>query len=121
MRLPKKRRISRSSEFRRVRTQGTAYRGRHLILAVLEDSSLPEIKVGFITTKRLGNAVVRNRTRRRLRSILVEMGDRILPGKYLVTVARQTAAEASYESLKREWTWLGHRANLFCAEPQTAS
>jgi ribonuclease P protein component len=121
MRLPKKRRISRSSEFRRVRTEGTAYRGRHLILAVLEDETVPEIKVGFVTTRRLGNAVIRNRTRRRLRSILVDLGDRILPGRYLVIVARPTASEASYESLKREWTWLGHRANIFHAEPQTAS
>jgi ribonuclease P protein component len=121
VRLPKKRRISRSSEFRLVRAQGVAFRGKHLILSVLEDDSLPESKVGFITTKRLGNAVVRNRTRRRLRAILVELGDRIVPGRYLVTVARQTAAEASYGALKREWTWLGHRANVFQLEPRTAS
>lgn len=113
MRLPKKRRITRSGEFRRVREEGASFRGRNLILGVLAEGSLPDIKVGFVTTKRLGTAVMRNRVRRRLRAILVEVGDRILPGRYLVTVARPSAAEASYEALKREWLWLGHRAGIF--------
>lgn len=116
MRFSRKRRITRSIEFRRVREEGTSYRARNLILAVLADEALPWIKAGFITTRRLGDAVVRNRVRRRLRAILVEQGDRILPGRYLVTVARQPASEASFQTLKREWIWLGHRAGIFRAE-----
>lgn len=113
VRLPKKRRISQSRDFRRVREEGKSYRGRHLILGVLADGSLRDIKVGFVTGKRLGPAVVRNRVRRRLRAILVEEGDRVLPGHYLVTVAKVPAVEASFEALKREWIWLGQRAGIF--------
>lgn len=121
MRLPKKRRISLAREFRRVREEGTSYRGRNLILAVLADEALPDIKVGFITTRRLGNAVVRNRLRRRLRAVIVELGGRIRPGHYLVMVARQPAAEASYAALKREWVWLACRAGIYLAEPQSTT
>ena len=113
VRFSKERRLSRSSEFRRVGAQGGSYRGKYLILAVLADEELVSIKAGFITGKRLGKAVLRNRVRRRLQAVLVELGDRIRPGHYLVTVARQMAADASYVALKREWTWLGHRAGIF--------
>lgn len=121
VRLPKKRRISLSRDFRRVREEGKSYRGRNLILAVLADEALPDIKVGFITTKRLGCAVVRNRLRRRLRAVMVEMGDRVQPGHYLVMVARQPSAEASYVALKREWVWLACRAGIFLADPQSTT
>ncbi|MEO0447358.1 MAG: ribonuclease P protein component [Verrucomicrobiota bacterium] len=113
MRFPKHRRMARSSEYRRVREEGTSYRGRHLILGVLVDESIDDLRVGFITTKRLGNAVMRNRVRRRMRMVLVELGDLILPGHYLVTVARPAAAEATFFALRKEWKWLGHRAGLF--------
>jgi len=109
--------MRRSSEFRRVRKSGTSHRGRYLILGVLEDARLSGIKVGFITTRRLGNAVIRNRVRRRLRGILVDVGDRIRPGRYLVTVARPAAAEAEFGELRREWIRLGRRAGIFVSEP----
>ena len=117
MRLPKQRRMSVSGEFRRVREQGLSYRGKFLVLGVLRDESLPSVKVGFITTKRLGPAVCRNRVRRRLRNIIVEVGDQLIPGHYLVTIARQQAAQATYAALRKEWKWLGHRANLFARQP----
>ncbi len=125
MRLPKSRRIVRSGDFRRVREEGESFRGRYLILGVLPDDRLESIKVGFITTKRLGNAVTRVLVRRRLRSVLIEVGDRIKPGHYLVTIARPQASKASFEALKKEWKWLGHRAKLFLpkesCEPSPAS
>ena len=102
-----------SGEFRRVREQGQSYRGKHLVLGVLRDEQLNSLKFGLITTKRLGNAVTRNRVRRKLRAVIQETGDDIRPGYFLVTIARKPAAEASYEALRKEWKWLIHRAKLF--------
>ncbi len=113
MRFPKSLRIRRSADFKRVREKGEAYRGKHLILGVLRDPDGGAFRVGFITTRRLGNAVVRNRVRRRLRTIVREVGERIRPALLLVTVAKPRAAEAEYDVLRREWKWLGHRAKIF--------
>lgn len=125
MRLPKSRRMKRSSEFRRVREDGESFRGRYLILGVLRDEQQETTKVGFITTKRLGNAVTRVLIRRRLRALITELGDQIKPGLNVVTIARPLASKASYEQLRKEWKWLGHRAKLFLpkesCEPSPAS
>lgn len=112
MRLPKKRRMTRSREFQRVREEGEAYRGRLLVLGVKADPALSSIRVGFITTKRLGGAVIRNQMRRRMRALIHESGDQIAPGHFLVLIARQGAVEASPEALRKEWKWLLHRAKL---------
>ncbi len=113
MRFPRTMRMKLSGEFRRVREEGSARRGKYLVLSVLRDEKLSGFRVGFITTKRLGNAVTRNRVRRLLRAIVQECGPRILPGHYIVTIARHSAADASYEALRKEWKWLMHRAKLF--------
>lgn len=113
MRLPKKKRMARSLEFRRVREKGKSFRGRFLVLGVLPDDKVEHIRVGFITTKRIGNAVTRNSVRRKLKSVIVEVGDQIKPGHYLVTIARHHAPKASYEALRKEWKWLGHKAKIF--------
>lgn len=83
------------------------------MLGFLEDKDLEEpFKLGLITTKRIGNAVVRNRVRRRLRGIAQRIGDRIRPGHWLVLIARNSAADASSEQLEKEWKWMLHRNNL---------
>ncbi len=42
--------------------------------------------VSFSIPRKVGGAVVRNRVRRRLRSVLREMAGHMLPGAYLVVV-----------------------------------
>jgi len=118
MRLPKSKRIKLSGDFRRVREEGKTHRGKHLVLGVLRDESVPTIKVGFITTRRLGNAVTRNRVRRLLRAVVRDLGPEIAPGHFLVVIARRPAADASYEALRKEWKWLMHRAKLFLPQEQ---
>src|SRR5215471_16712143 len=81
-------RLRRSSEFKLVRDSGKSWTGTHLILLALHrGASLPS-RVGMITTRRLGNAVVRNRVRRRMREIFRLNQHQIRDGYWLVTIAR---------------------------------
>jgi ribonuclease P protein component len=113
MKLPRSRRITNRSDYQRVRAQGKSVQGRFLVLGYLADENLTEpFRLGLITTKRLGGAVVRNRVRRRLRGILHRTGDRITEPHWIVLIARSAAANASSEQLEKEWKWLLHRAPL---------
>ncbi len=116
MKLPRSRRITRHADFQRVRTKGRSIQGRFLVLGYLADPALDEpFRLGLITTKRLGGAVVRNRVRRRLRAIVQRTGHRIELPHWIVLIARGPAAEASSAQLEKEWNWLMHRVPL-CRE-----
>ncbi len=104
-------------EFARVRKAGRSFGGRYLVLGVLYDEALPvPFKFGFITTRKVGGAVARNRIRRRLRGILSEWGPRVQPAAYVVAIARKGADTAEFEDLRRDWIKLARRAGLVPGE-----
>ena len=74
-------------------------------------------RIGFITSRRVGSAVIRNRVRRRLREVVRVQRGLLRPGCWIVIVARQAAAKASQAELQAEWLRLAKRARLIVVEP----
>ena len=112
-------RMKRSRDFRRLREHGKSKAGKYLVLSCLTDTeAAPDgFLGGFITSRKVGIAVVRNRVRRRLRSIVDEFSDRIVPGSLFVTIARYRAAQAPYSVLSQEWLKLAEKSNILTKEP----
>jgi ribonuclease P protein component len=110
--FPKAKRLTRTEEFTSVKFQGKTYRGPFLVLGVFVQKEEKAFRAGFITTKRLGGAVVRNRVRRRLRDIVRREQARLRAGLWIVLVARSAAARASHQELKDEWLRLAERASI---------
>lgn len=105
--------MTRREEFLRVRSNGQAKAGRFVVLSTLEDGALGGLKVGVITTKKVGKAHDRNLLRRRVRAILQRHGERLKGGgRYLVTIPRVGSAAASFEELERDWLRLATRMGL---------
>lgn len=110
--FPKQRRLTDASEYQHVKRDGLVRRGKLLMLsaAVVENSGLS--RVGFITSRRLGSAVARNRVRRRLREIVRRHQHDLRQDFWIVLVARGDAVRASYRSLEDEWLRLARRASI---------
>ena len=85
-------------------------RGGLLLLGVLEVEGEIAFKVGFVTSKRVGGAVVRNRVRRRLREIVRRRQHEVCAGIWMVIVARPATARATSAELEGEWVKLARRA-----------
>ena len=110
--FPKARRLTRSAEFLRVRQEGAAQRGSLLTLGILNPAAPGGFRAGFVTSKRIGEAVARNRVRRRLREIVRRHQHRIAPAVWIVMIARPAAAKATYQQLEDEWLRLAKRASI---------
>ena len=110
--FPKTRHLTRTSEFDRVKQQGHPERGRFMVLSILTMPESGASRVGFITSRRLGSAVVRNRVRRRLREIVRKHQHDLREDFWIVLIARPDAANASYRALEDEWLRLAKRASI---------
>lgn len=106
------RRLKLSREFDRVRNEGQTTRGGLLMFGVLQTGSDAALRVGFVTSRRVGGAVVRNCVRRRLREIVRRHQHEVMVGLWLVVVARPAAARASSAALEEEWLRLARRASI---------
>ena len=93
----KESRLTRSGQFAAVSREGTTYHGRLAVLKALPNG-LDQTRYGFIVSRRVGKAVVRNRVKRLLRESTRQMA--IQPGWDVVFIARPAAAEASYQDMK---------------------
>jgi len=60
-------------------------------------------RFGFTITKKIGNAVTRNRVRRRFRALVTAIGpEKARPGYDYVIIARSGATERSYQDLRAD-------------------
>ena len=69
-------------------------------------------RVGITVSKKLGHAVVRNRTRRRLREVYRLNEARFQPGWDLVVVARSRAVNAPFDRLTGSYLRLAKKAGI---------
>ena len=82
-----------------------------------DDQVLGSWRVGFTVTKRVGNAVVRNRVKRRLRAAAAEVVPSCASaGNDYVLIGRKQALERPFQSLTSDLKWalrkLDERADL---------
>jgi ribonuclease P protein component len=97
--LPGEARLTRSQDFTAA-MRGGRRAGRPLVVVHLRtdlptETDVPPAKVGFVTSKAVGNAVVRNRVRRRLRHVMSARLTELPAGALLVVRATPAAAGAT--------------------------
>ena len=73
-------------------------------------------RLGFTVSTKLGHAVVRNRTRRRLREIYRLHEHELVCGRDIVVVARVRSAHSSYHQLERSFLRLSEKLGLLKKE-----
>ncbi len=82
-------RLKRRADFLRVASKGAKAPMPGLVLQAMARDDQGPARIGFTVTKRVGNAVVRNRTRRRLKEAArLAFADRDLAGLDLVLIGR---------------------------------
>ena len=88
-----------NGEFQFVYKRGKSVHSRSLVLFYLPKAG--DHQVGFTASKKVGNAVTRNRSKRRLRALFAEFAPKLNDGRY-VFVAKAAMPTTSYEALRRD-------------------
>lgn len=97
---PKPGRLKKRAEFLRVAAKGRKAPTPGLVLQVLLRPDAEPVRLGFTVTKKVGNAVIRNRTRRRLReAVRLLLRDHPAAGADLVLVGRDTTRSRPFPAL----------------------
>ncbi|HJM88467.1 MAG TPA: ribonuclease P protein component [Dehalococcoidia bacterium] len=102
-------RLSRRSDFTTVMRHGRRSRSRLLRLAAHENG-LHRNRYGFAISRRVGNAVVRNKARRRLRAIIRQTA--LTPGNDIVITADPLVENASYQELTAAFETIARKLSL---------
>lgn len=98
--LPRDSRLTRAADFRRVIRSGR--RAGCATLVVHRAQAPGHARAGFVVSRAVGNAVVRNRVQRRLRAIVAGLDTRLTGDVDLVVRALPPAGAASYAQLHED-------------------
>jgi ribonuclease P protein component len=95
--------MRRSSDFDAAVRKGRRAGRQSLVVHLSRTSDgFAPARVGFVVSRAVGSAVVRNRVKRRLRHLTRERLDRLPPGTLAVVRANPAAAQASADELARD-------------------
>ena len=87
-----------AADFRSASRTGLRTANKYFVIHVVEAEPEADLLVGFTVSKKVGNAVVRNRVRRRLRHIMRDYLD--IPAAKVVIRALPASATASSGELR---------------------
>ncbi len=92
--------LKENKDFRRIYARGRSYATGLLVTYVMKNRC-GKVRIGITTGKKIGKAVLRNRSRRIIREAFYSISDNVKPGYDLVFVARsRTPFVKSYDILR---------------------
>ncbi|MGA7239031.1 MAG: ribonuclease P protein component [Bryobacteraceae bacterium] len=109
--FPKRVRILRSKDFRKVYDEGSRFSGSLFAAFCLRNADGGGPRIGFTVPRAVGKAVARNRIRRRVREAVRLELERLNPQWSIVINPRRKTLEASTEEIRREVERLFRRCN----------
>lgn len=101
-------RLRQKSLYRKVFAQGKSFSGKYVVIYISEGPS----KFGFIASKKVGNAVMRNRAKRLMREVIRRHLDEIKENVQLICIARASLKGVSYTEVETSFLQTLRRAKV---------
>lgn len=115
--MKKQNKLRKRKQFNWIFRNGQKVFSKYLTL-IFSKTKSRDFKVGFSVTKKVGKAVVRNRTKRQLREAVRFFEQNIMPKHTLVFVAKPEIVDVPFEIIKNEVETLLKKSNVFVNNEQ---
>ncbi len=109
--LARNQRLTRSSDFRAAFDGGRKAVGRRMVLYLLPRTD-GRLRLGVVSSKKLGGAVARNRARRLMREVFRRNRHRLVGAADVVLVARPALLTAKWSEIEHELLDLARRSGI---------
>jgi ribonuclease P protein component len=104
--------LSKTSEFKKVFSEGRRIEGKNLIIFILKNN-YDFNRPGIIVKKETGKAVVRNKVKRRLKEATRLLNKKLLSGYDIIILAKNNIRTANYFEICYDLESLFYKGKLF--------
>jgi ribonuclease P protein component len=111
--MRRKFRIKKNEDFQTVFKHGKSIANRQFVIYMLQKPEEREFRIGLSVSKKIGNAVTRNRVKRLIRQVFLEEKHRIVSGSEFIIIARKPAADMNYHEVKSSLNHLFRKAKIY--------
>lgn len=99
--MHKENRLAKREDFNKVYRMGKSVSNMQFVLYMLPRPQQPQFRLGVSVSKKLGNAVVRNRLRRMMKEIVRLHASSLPGGVDFILIARKPAADLEYREMEK--------------------
>ena len=93
-------RVKKEKDFKAIFKEGTSFANRKFVIYRLENNKR-HFRVGLSVSKKLGNAVMRNQIKRRIRHILIQYKSQLVEPVDFVVIARKGVEVLEYAEMEK--------------------
>ena len=116
--MQKRLRLRKKEDFAKVFKHGKAAANHQFVVYVKHSQAAEAFRFGVSVSKKVGNAVVRNRMRRRVKEIVRRMEPQVKLRVDIVCIVRKPALELDHAALKKSIHHVFKRAELLRVSPR---
>ncbi|MBM7648137.1 ribonuclease P protein component [Bacillus ectoiniformans] len=112
-------RIKKNDEFQSVFNRGKSFANRQFVIYMYKNENEVPFRIGLSVSKKIGNAVMRNRIKRYIRQSFAELKEQIKPGYDFVIIARKPATDLSCKEVKSSLAHILKRAKVISLQKKS--
>lgn len=114
--MQKKLRLTNRADFTRVYRRGKSFANHQFVVYWFHKPEVEQFRVGISASKKIGNAVVRNRMRRLIKEIVRKHEAKIIDHVDLVFIVRKGAVQMSFQEMEKSILHVLKKASLIKRE-----
>lgn len=111
--MKKKNRIKKNEDFQKVFKHGKSMANRQFVIYMLDQPEEKEFRLGLSVSKKIGNAVTRNRIKRLIRQVFMEEKENLKTGIDYIVIARNPASEMNYHEVQSSLIHLFRKTKVY--------